>query len=84
MTVSIVLRVAVAPLAEGRLAGQVEMVEDGTRLVIRDADELVAFVRCHLGMEPGSKATGRWDDTSPGIVARDEVKGGRSTDRGTG
>ncbi len=49
MTVSIVLRLALPALREGRLAGHVEIVEDGTRLVVRDADELVALVRHHVG-----------------------------------
>ena len=48
MTISIVLRLALQALSEGRLAGQVEIVEDGTRIVVRDADELVDAVRRHM------------------------------------
>lgn len=48
MTITVVLRLALPALREGRLAGQLEIVEDGTRLVIRDADELVEAVRRHV------------------------------------
>ncbi|MFN8623765.1 MAG: hypothetical protein U0869_23740 [Chloroflexota bacterium] len=46
-TISVVLRLALPALREGRLAGHAEIVSDGTRLVIRDADELIAAVRQH-------------------------------------
>ncbi len=48
MTISVVLRLALPALREGRLAGHVEIVEDGTRLTVRDADELVEAVRRHV------------------------------------
>ena len=48
MTISVVLRLTVPALREGRLAGQAEIVADGTRLVIRDAAELVDAVCRHL------------------------------------
>ena len=45
MTIALVLRVAPEALAAGRLAGEAELVETGERAVVRNADELVAFVR---------------------------------------
>ena len=58
MTISIVLRLALQALSEGRLAGQVEIVEDGTRIVVRDADELVDAVRRHMAeADPVRSAT---------------------------
>jgi hypothetical protein len=45
MTISLVLRIAPEALAAGRLAGEAEVVETGERVVVRDADELVAFLR---------------------------------------
>lgn len=64
MTISVVLRLALPALREGRLAGHAEIVADGTRLVIHDADELVEAVRRHAevarpapaddGDEPGA------------------------------
>jgi hypothetical protein len=45
MTISLVLRVAPEALAAGRLAGEAEVVETGERTVVRDAEELVAFLR---------------------------------------
>ena len=34
-------------LDEGRLAGEVELVETGDRTLVGSADELIAFVRAH-------------------------------------
>lgn len=48
MTISVVLRLALPALREGRLAGHAEIVADGTRLVIRDADELIDAVRRYV------------------------------------
>jgi hypothetical protein len=45
MSVSVVLRIADAALAAGRLAGEAELVATGERAVVKDADELLAFVR---------------------------------------
>lgn len=45
MTISIVLRLAEQALAAGRLAGEAEIVETGERASVRDADELVRFLR---------------------------------------
>lgn len=45
VSVWVVLRLVPAALAAGRLAGEVELVETGTKAVVRDADELVAFLR---------------------------------------
>lgn len=58
MTISVVLRIAQPALAMGRLAGQVEIVEDGSTAVIRDAEELVALLRRHLDA-PAQDARGR-------------------------
>lgn len=48
MTISVVLRLTLPALREGRLAGQVELVGDGTRVTVRDADELIATLRRHV------------------------------------
>lgn len=45
MTISVLLRVVPAALADDRLAGEVEVVETGQRLVVRNAEELVAYLR---------------------------------------
>jgi hypothetical protein len=45
VTVSVLLRLAKDALAHGRLAGHVEVVETGQRMIVRDADELVDFLR---------------------------------------
>jgi hypothetical protein len=45
MTISLVLRVAPEALAAGRLAGEAELVQTGARAVVRDAAELIAFLR---------------------------------------
>jgi hypothetical protein len=45
MTVSVVLRLADAALDAGRLAGEAELVATGERVTVRDAEELLAFVR---------------------------------------
>jgi hypothetical protein len=45
MTVSVVLRLVERALASGRLAGEARLVESGETAVIRDAEELVAFLR---------------------------------------
>jgi hypothetical protein len=45
VTVSVVLRVADAALAAGRLAGEAELVATGERAVVRDAEELIRFLR---------------------------------------
>lgn len=43
--VSLVLRCLPAPAADGALVGQVEVVETGEVLAMRDLDELVAHVQ---------------------------------------
>jgi hypothetical protein len=45
MTVSVVLRLVEQALAAGRLAGEAEVVETGERRVVRDAEDLLAFLR---------------------------------------
>jgi hypothetical protein len=45
VTISVVLRVADAALAAGRLAGEAELVATGERAVVRDAGELISFLR---------------------------------------
>jgi hypothetical protein len=44
MGVPVVLRLAEQALDEGRLAGEVEMVQTGVRAIVLDATELLAFV----------------------------------------
>lgn len=62
MTISIVLRLAIPALAEGRLAGQVEIVEDGTRMTVRDADELIDAVRRHVADPMAAPASPALDE----------------------
>ena len=57
MTVSVVLRLAASALAEGRLAGEVELLGTGRRAVVRDADELVAFLLGERDDPPGTRDT---------------------------
>lgn len=42
-----VLRLAGQALDEGRLAGEVELVESGERTLVGNADELISFVCDH-------------------------------------
>jgi hypothetical protein len=58
MTVSVVLRIADAALAAGRLAGEAELVATGERVVVKDADELLAFVRRPRGEQQGETGDG--------------------------
>ncbi len=46
-SVSVVLRLAGQALDEGRLAGEVELVESGERTLVGNADELISFVCTH-------------------------------------
>lgn len=55
MTISVVLRLAPAALAEGRLAGEVELADTGQRGLVASAEELVAFVAAH---QPASRPEG--------------------------
>lgn len=65
MTISVVLRLALPALREGRLAGQVEIVRDGTRVTVRDADELVAAVRRHVDAPPAdAPSDAAWPEAS--------------------
>lgn len=45
MTVSVLLRLITETLAEGRVAGQAEIVDTGEAMVFRDQDEMVAFLQ---------------------------------------
>jgi hypothetical protein len=58
MTISLLLRVVPEALAAGRLAGEAQHVESGKRAVVRDADELIAFLRDEPGRpeHPGEAA----------------------------
>jgi hypothetical protein len=60
MTISVVLRLAEQALATGRLAGEVHLVASGERAEIRDAEELVAFLRGerHAEAEPATEDGG--------------------------
>lgn len=49
MSVSVLLRLVPDALAEGRLAGQAEIVETGESVLFHDADEIASFVRERLG-----------------------------------
>jgi hypothetical protein len=48
---SIVLRLNEKRLADGELAGEVEVVDDGQRVLIRTTDELMTFLRACLGTD---------------------------------
>jgi hypothetical protein len=54
MTVSLLLRLVERALAAGRLTGEAVLVETGERAVVRDAQEIVEFVRG--GSRSGSEA----------------------------
>ena len=59
MTISVVLRLSPAALAEGRLAGEAVLAETGERTVVADATELVAFVAAHQPVVPPARKPGR-------------------------
>jgi hypothetical protein len=46
-SVPVVVRLVEHALDRGRLVGEVEVVETGARSMVRNADELVAFVQAH-------------------------------------
>lgn len=45
MNLSVLLRLLREPLAAGRLVGEAEIVETGERTVVRDAAQLVDYLR---------------------------------------
>jgi hypothetical protein len=49
MKVSVLLRLLRGPLTEGRLVGEVEVVETGERTVVRDVAQLVAYLGACAG-----------------------------------
>lgn len=57
-SVSVVLRLVVEPLDEGRLAGEAEVVETGDRGMFTSADDLVAFVQRHRAKDDLSGTDG--------------------------
>ncbi len=68
VTVSVVLRLAPAALAAGRLAGEAELVATGERATVRDAEELVRFVI-------RSRATGTPPETDGAVVQSERRSG---------
>lgn len=46
-SVSVVMHLVEEALERGRLAGEVQVVETGASSIVRDTDELVAFVQQH-------------------------------------
>lgn len=54
-SVSVVMHLAEGALDEGRLAGEVEVVETGARSIVRSTDELVAFIQGHRPPEPAKE-----------------------------
>ncbi|MHB1504012.1 MAG: hypothetical protein ACYCTL_13080 [Acidimicrobiales bacterium] len=46
-SVSVVMHLVEGALDQGRLVGEVEIVETGVRSTVRDADELLTFVQTH-------------------------------------
>lgn len=57
-SVAVVLHLAEQALDEGRLAGEAEIVETGTRRIVRDGNELVRFVQAN-------RRSGSVTETSP-------------------
>jgi hypothetical protein len=57
MTISVVLRLAERALDCGRLAGEAEVVETGERRTVRNAEELIEFLRRRS--EAGDETRGR-------------------------
>jgi len=55
MTVSVVLRLVEQALASGRLAGEAEVVATGERRSVRDAKELLEFLREARGATPPAR-----------------------------
>ena len=56
VTIALVLHLAPAALAVGRIAGEAEIVQTGARALVRDVDELVAFLRRHMPeLEPNTR-----------------------------
>jgi hypothetical protein len=53
VSVSVILRLATESLAEGRLAGEAELVMTGDRALITSTEQLVAFVSAHLEEQRG-------------------------------
>jgi hypothetical protein len=45
VNISVLLRLLREPLASGHVVGQVEVVETGERMVVRNVKELVAYLR---------------------------------------
>lgn len=61
MTVSVVLRLAPAALDAGRLAGEAELVATGERRVVRNVEELMAFLAGVGAQVDGRRET--WTET---------------------
>lgn len=74
MAISVVLRLVEQALRAGRLAGEVEVVETGERRVVKDADELVRFLR------PGAGG----DAVRPAPVGRVDLRDETVPDTGSG
>ena len=53
-SVSVVVHLVEDALDDGRLAGEVQVVETGASTVVRDTGELVAFVQRHRPAPPAS------------------------------
>lgn len=55
VSISVMLRLAPEALAQGRLAGEVELVTTGDRAFVADGAQLMAFLLAHLpsGKEEG-------------------------------
>lgn len=57
-SVSVVMHLVEQALDQGRLAGEVEIVETGAKSMVRDESELIAFVQAHrLPPRPGQGQT---------------------------
>ena len=69
MTISVVLRLVEQALAGGRLAGEVEIVDTGERASVRDAEELVRFLREPKTESPPERTTTHGSEGGPDETA---------------
>lgn len=69
MHLSILLRVALDPLDDGRVAGRAEIVDTGETTIFSDADQLLAFVHSVAHARRISAAAVAHDATRRGPAA---------------
>jgi len=67
MTVSVLLRLRTAALAEGRLVGRAELVDTGEQVLVRRTEDLVAYLRARA-LEPATPSSGSGDAPGPPAI----------------